>query len=244
MPSKWYKSNKRLFCEERDSLAGTYPLLKMEIVPPGTRINKVCALKTESAIVSGIHRLSIPDTQRYLDYRISILLPSNYPRNVPTMLCNDKKLPIGNIDRHIMDDGSACLGVNAEISQKWRFNPGIVSFLDDIVSPFLVWQAYYDSHGQAPLWGQRSHYGEGVLEFYSEILQLPNEPYIAKFMQLLARKNNPKGHEECPCGSGEKLRNCHHRNVSKARESIAWQDAKIDLLSINSKAKKRPLPLS
>lgn len=243
MPAQWYASNKRLFIEERDSLADTYPLLKMEIVPLGTRINKVCALKTEAVIISGIHRLLIPDTQRYLDYRIAIFLPDNYPRMVPTMFCNDTKLPIGDIDRHIMSDGCACLGVTAEIGRKWRTNPRILYFLDEIVSPFLVWQAYYDSHGKPPPWGQRSHYGEGVLEFYSEILQLPNEPYIVKFIQLLARKNNPKGHEECPCGSGEKLRNCHHRNVSKARESIAWQDAKIDLLSINNKSKKRPLPL-
>ncbi|MBW2557410.1 MAG: hypothetical protein JRD69_00995 [Deltaproteobacteria bacterium] len=243
MPAKWYESNKRLFVEERDSLADNYPFLKMEIVPTGTRINRIFTLKTEAAIVSGIHRLSILDSQRYLDYRIAIVLPDNYPRIVPIMFCNDKKLPIGNIDRHIMSDGSACLGVTAEISQKWRPNPRIVPFLNDIISPFLVWQAYYDSHGQAPPWGQRSHYGEGVLEFYSEILQLPNEPYIVKFIQLLARKNNPQGHEGCPCGSGGKLRNCHHRNVSKARESIAWQDAKIDLLSMNNKSKKRPLYL-
>lgn len=238
MCAKWYESNKKLFAEERDSLAGKYPFLKMEVLPSETRINKVCSLRTEAAIVSGIHRLSILESQRYLDYRIAIVLPDNYPKIVPTMFCNDKKLPIGNIDRHIMSDGSACLGVIAEISQKWCSNPRIVPFLDEIVSPFLVWQAYYDAHEQPPPWGQRSHYGEGILEFYSEILELPNEPNIVEFMKLLARKNNPKGHEECPCGSGKKLRDCHHKNVSKAHESIAWHDAKTDLLNIGNKSEK------
>jgi len=238
MCAKWYESNKKLFAEERDSLAGKYPFLKMEVLPSGTRINKVCSLRTEAAIVSGIHRLLIPDSQSYIDYRIAILSPDNYPKIVPTMFCNDKKLPIGNIDRHIMSDGSACLGVIAEISQKWCSNPRIVPFLDEIVSPFLVWQAYYDAHGQPPPWGQRSHYGEGILEFYSEILELPNEPNIVKFMKLLTRKNNPKGHEECPCGSGLRLRNCHSDLVRKAREQVGWQDAHEDLSIIERRSDK------
>ena len=235
MPVKWYESNKRLFFEERDSLSGKYPFLKMEIFPPGTWINKVCALKTEAAIASGIHRLSIPDTQRYLDYRMAILLPYNYPKKIPRMYCNDEKLPVGNIDRHIMNDGSACLGVNAEISQKWRVNPIIVSFLDHVVSPFLAWQVYYDVYSKPPPWGERAHCEKGILEFYSEILELPNEPNIVGFMELLARKNNPKGHEECPCGSGKKLRDCHYRNIFNARENVVWYDVKADLSSITDK---------
>lgn len=108
MTVKWYASNKRLFVEEQDDLTDRYPVLKLEIVPRDTRINKVCTLKAETAIVSGIHRLCILESQRYLDYRIAIILPDNYPRSIPFMYCNDEKLPIGTIDRHIYGNGSAC----------------------------------------------------------------------------------------------------------------------------------------
>lgn len=238
MPTKWYESNKRLFVEEKDFLAIKYPFLKMEILPSGTRINKVFALRTESAIVSGIYRLLIPDSQRYLDYRIVVLLPDNYPRRIPRMYCNDRKLPIGNINRHIMSDGSACLGVNAEISQKWRYNSRIVPFLDEIVAPFLVWQTYYDEHRQPPPWGQRSHYDQGILEFYSELLGITAGHNVETFMKLLARKNHPKGHEECPCGTGRRLRDCHIEHIRKAREQVGRQDVCEDLSIIEQRSDK------
>ena len=238
MTVKWYESNKKLFVEEQDSLTDRYPFLKLEIVPRGTRINKVCILKAEAAIVSGIHRLYIPESQRYLDYRIAIILPDNYPRSAPWMYCNDKKLPIGNIDRHIYGNGSACLGVNAEISQKWQSSPRIVLFLDDIVAPFLIWQAYYDEHGQPPPWGQRSHYAQGVLEFYAELLQIEVDSTVKDFINLLARKNQPKGHEMCPCGSGLRLRSCHFDLVQQVRKKIAWEDVRNDISLIVNDSKR------
>ena len=180
----------------QDQLGDRFLLLKLEIVPPGTRISEGYVLGAEAAVVCGIYRLSIPDSQRYIDYRNAILLPDNYPRDFPRMYCNDKKLPIGNIDRHIMNDGSACLGVNAEIGQKWRGNPRIIPFIDEIVAPFLVWQAYYDAHGEPPPWGERPHYAKGILEFYGELLHGEVDWNIKDFMELLARKNNPKGHDD------------------------------------------------
>ncbi len=210
----------------------------MEILPSGTRINKVFALRTESAIVSGIYRLLIPVSQRYLDYRIAILLPDNYPRRIPRMYCNDRKLLIGNIDRHIMSDGSACLGVNAEISQKWRSNPRIIFFLNEFVAPFLVWQTYYDEHGHPPPWGQRSHYDQGVLEFYSELLGITVGQNVEAFMRLLAHKNQPKGHEECPCGSALRLRDCHSELIHYARQQVSWKDVRNDLSIIEQPAIK------
>ncbi|MCK9274652.1 MAG: SEC-C domain-containing protein [Syntrophales bacterium] len=229
---KWYQSNKRFLAEERQSLGEKYPFLKIDIAPMGIRINEALVLREEAALVNGIYRLSIPDSQRYIDYRIAILLPDNYPRDFPRMYCNDEKLPIGNIDRHIMTDGSACLGVNAEISQKWRAKPRIVFFLDEIVAPFLVWQAYYDTHGQPPPWGQRSHYAKGIFEYYTELLHGEVDWNIKDFMELLARKNDPKGHEKCPCGSGRRLRECHAELIKHVRQQILWKDVQKDMFTI------------
>lgn len=239
MPTKWYESNKRLLNEEKKSLSDKHPFLKLEIATSGTPLNSKVALKIESALVSGIYRLKIPESQRYYDYRIAIVLSDNYPQSSPVMYCNDKKLPIGEIDRHIMKDGRACLGVQAEISQKWRSNPRIVPFIDNLVAPFLVWQVFYDEHGYPPPWGQRSHYGEGILEFYSETLKMPNGPHIIGFMKLLSRKNNPKGHEECPCGTGRRLRNCHIELIRKAREQVDRQDVCEDLSIIEQRSDKK-----
>ena len=87
------------------------------------------------------------------------------PEDIPNRLqrCNDPKLPIGNIDRHIMPDGSVCLGVYADIMIRWIMKPDIVNFLEDFAAPFLVWQTYYDARQKPPPWGQRSHFADGII---------------------------------------------------------------------------------
>ena len=228
----WYKSNQKLFREERAALAFIAPLLGMVIANPGFRLNSERLLKHESAVAFGTYGISVPDSAHQIEYRISILMPIKYPKDAPNLFCNDPNLPIGNIDRHIMKDGSACLGVYADIMMRWSLKPRIVNFLENFVAPFLVWQAYYDAHHKPPSWGQRSHFAEGIIEYYAELLGMNKCQSVVEFMKLLARKNRPKGHEICPCGSGEKLRNCHRELLYRTREKVAWQYVAKDLQTI------------
>lgn len=227
--AQWYESNRKMYREERKELASACPLLRLSVVEPGFRVNSACCLKQECAVVYGTYSLQIPDTRRQIDYGIILVLPRNYPKLPPVMYCNDPKLPINNIDRHIMKYGRACLAVQAEISKRWPPGSKIVDFIDNLVAPFLAWQAYYDAYQKPPPWGERAHYGLGILEFYAELLDRPVDSFIEGFMLLLARKNRPKGHEPCPCNSGRKLRNCHRDLVYDARQQVAWRNANSDL---------------
>jgi hypothetical protein len=226
---QWYENNRKLFCEERKALASTCPRLKQTVVDPGFKVNSACYLKQKFVVVHGTYGLQIPDTCRQIDYGIVLVLPRNYPKFPPVMFCNDPKLPINNIDRHIIKDGRACLCVQAEISMRWPPGSKIVEFLDSLVAPFLAWQTYYEAFRKPPPWGGRTHYGSGILEFYAELLNRSVDSSIEGFMRLLARKNQPKGHELCPCNSGERLRNCHKDLLYKTRQKVAWQDVKQDL---------------
>jgi hypothetical protein len=230
--TRWYKSNRKLFREERAALASAAPLLGMIIAGPGFKLNKRSVLSLESVVVHGTYGISIPDSVQQFEYGISILMPAKYPKQIPIMFCNDPKLPIGNIDRHILDNGSACLGVYADIMTRWAIEPGIVNFLEKFVAPFLVWQAYYDAHQRPTSWGQRSHFAEGIIEYYAEVLGMNKCPSVVEFMKLLARKNRPKGHERCPCGSGGRLRNCHKELLYRTREKVAWQYVAKDLQTV------------
>lgn len=86
-------------------------------------------------------------------------------------------------------------GVQAEIGQRSPPGSYLVTFLEKLVTPFLAWQAYYDFYSCAPPWGERSHAEKGILEFYAELLGDFADPALLGFMGLLARKNEPKGHE-------------------------------------------------
>ena len=235
----WYKLNQRLFREERAALAAAAPLLGMDIAGPGFMLNSVVTLKQESVVAHGTYGISVQDSDEQIEYGVCIYFPERYPVQIPILLCNDPKLPIGEIDRHIMSDGSVCLGVYADVMSRWSMKPNIVTFLEDFVAPFLVWQTYYDAHQKPPSWGQRSHSAKGIIEYYSELFNIDKGPSVIDFMKLLARKNHPKGHEICPCGSGERLRNCHRQLLYGIREKVPWryiaQDLKIVLQNDRSK---------
>jgi hypothetical protein len=228
----WFKSNRKLFREERAALASAAPLLGMVIAGPEFRLNSVMVLQQEFVVVRGSYGIPIPDSARQIEYGIFILMPNNYPKHVPDLFCNDPKLPIGNIDRHIMPDGSACLGVYADIMTRWSLKPDIVNFLENFVASFLVWQVYYDAHQKPPSWGERSHLSEGIIEYYAELLGMNKSQMVVEFMRLLSRKNRPKGHEICPCGSGDRLRNCHRELLYSIREKVAWQYIAKDLQTV------------
>lgn len=226
---QWYESNRGLFRQERKALALAHPLLRLAVVGPGFEVNAACRLQKRCAIVHGCYNLTIPDTNADVEYGIVLVLPDDYPKMPPEMFCNDPKLPIGKVDRHIMGDGRACLGVHAEIHMRWSSQSGIVGFLENLVAPFLAWQSYYDFHQEPPPWGERSHEAPGILEFYAELLGMPLDSSLMGFIRLLARKNQPKGHEPCPCGSGKRLRDCHRDLLYRARKSVLWQDVALDL---------------
>jgi hypothetical protein len=229
----WYKSNQRLFREERGTLVSAAPLMGMIIAGPDYRPNKVSFLKEESVVVNGTYGISIPDSKDQIEYGICILLLERYPKQLPILFCNDPKLPIGNIDRHILSDGSACLGVYADLMTRWSMKSDIANFLENFAAPFLVWQAYYDAdHKTPPSWGRRSHFTDGIIEYYAELLDMNERGTIIAFMKLLARKNRPKGHEQCPCGSGEWLRNCHRRLLYSTREKVKKEYVVTDLQNV------------
>ena len=228
---QWYQGNRKLFREERKTLASAFPLLRLAVVGPEFKINSVCTLKRECAVVHGMYNLRIPDSCRQIEYGIVLVLPSNYPKRPPQMFCNDPKLPIGGIERHIMKDGSACLGVGAEIGLQWFHDSTIADFLGHLVAPFLVWQAYYDEYGKPP-WGDLSHGSQGILECYAELLGRSADSTVVGFMELLGKKNSPKGHEPCPCNSGKRLRDCHRDLVYDTRQRVTWQDLVYDLAAL------------
>lgn len=234
---KWHQNNRRLFREERKALAALCPLLRLAVVGP--EFHHASLDRSECVVAHGTYVIRVPETDRDIEYGIVIVFPDDYPKHPPVLFCNDPKLPTGVIDRHIMEDGSACLGVSAEINSRWQSNPTITNFIENMVAPFLAWQAYFDAFHKPPTWGERPHFGKGILEFYAEILDMPSEADIIGFMKLLARKNQPKGHEPCPCNSGKRLRHCHRSLINNARQQVDWRDVQKDLQSITKNSKER-----
>ena len=114
----WHQSNQRLYRKEQAALTVAQPGMSLEIRPPGFRINQKLSLKRECAVAAGTYSLKAPETGRY-DYQIAVVPPDNYPASPCVVFCNDPKLPIGNLDRHILSNGQACLAVPGDLRRRW-----------------------------------------------------------------------------------------------------------------------------
>jgi hypothetical protein len=222
------------------ALAKACPLMGLSVVGPGYRINSAFSLKAETTVAHGTYRVQVPNTNRTIDYRIALVTPPDYPDRPPMMFGDDPKLPMCDIDRHILPNCRACLGVYAEVTMHWKRGSNLVDFLKILVEPFLAWQAYYDAHGEEPPWGARPHGKPGTLQFYEELWgkPLPEGFDVERFISLLARKESPKGHEICPCGSGKRLRECHRALILDRWNQLDQRNVLSDLQAIHSDENK------
>ena len=103
-----------------------------------------------------------------------------------------KELGKSNLDLHLLEDKSCCLGINIE-------EPKLLSeFVLQDVYPYFVWQAYYAKYKKVPPVGEYSHGSKGIKEAehdHKQTMVLPNK--AGAFRNKL-----------CPCGSGKKYKKC------------------------------------
>ena len=163
-------------------------------------------------------------------FSIDLEIPDNYPRGIPKLWCNPQEIP-WEIDRHVYPNGLACLCVSSEYRKHWPLGCDLTKFLERLVRPYLIGQAYYQDHGHWPPGHERSHGVKGIIEAYRELLAplgSVSVSVILNFMCFLARETHPKGHEPCPCGSGKGLRDCHRSFLVDLRQTIDPEHAKGD----------------
>lgn len=134
-------------------------------------------------------------------------------------------------DRHVTPStGEICTDVPELILLRGK--PSLVEFLDGPVRNFFLSQIIFESTGKWQF-GQWDHGKDGLLEAYTELLGVSGEVQIKAYLDYLARKNPPKGHWTCPCGSTKRLRDCHGRQVTELRDRISHRIAASALKRLN-----------
>ena len=206
---------KRTLAEkERERLGEAFPALALDTSQVPARVTGIMWLD------SGV------------GFSVDLEIPGNYPRGIPKLRCNPEEIP-WMMDRHVEPQtGLACLCVSSEYRKHWPPGSDLTDFLEVLVQPYLVGQAYFQAHGRWPQGHERSHGVPGIIEAYKELLAPLGSvslPVMVSFMRLLARKTHPKGHEVCPCGSGKRLRHCHRSLLGKLRREVDPRHAEQDL---------------
>ncbi len=151
-------------------------------------------------------------------YEVRVGVGPEYPAREPIVFETGGRIP-KDIDRHIFPKhGDCCLGVWEEwllTSPDHRFE----TFLTGPMHDYFITQSHFEATGEWPF-GERSHGKQGILESYADLLQLPcDESIVAANLRVLSREQI-KGHTLCPCGSGEKMRNCHRSELEDLKQHI------------------------
>lgn len=217
MKSPWHQRNPALTEAIRADLRARYPTLHLFINPDG------------KAAVCGTFPVLSTEGQVLDRYRISIELPADYPKSLPIVREVDGRIP-WKADYHVNPDGAACVLLPDD---RWRCFPEgapFVQFLDGPVHDFFLGQSLV-ALGEDWLFGQWSHGAKGVYEYYQWLLEIDNARAIIRYLDVLA-KLNFKGHWDCPCGSGEKIRRCCRIKIADLRSKIPPAVARKTLESL------------
>lgn len=138
------------------------------------------------------------------EYSIEILIPQDYPLVLPKIFETGGRIPR---DFHQYQDGSLCLGAPLATKQKFRRQPSLFGYVEGCVIPYLYSYSYKCKFGKMPF-GELSHGGKGILEYYQEVFSVRDPRRVRRFLQILA-DGSYRGHLRCPCGGGKRLRSCH-----------------------------------
>lgn len=170
----------------------------------------------------------IIDQGKVLDqFSIEIELSRYDPDDLPILREIGGRIP-RNTNNHINDpSGDVCLFVPDE---RWRIYPcgsTLLDFLNVPVRNYFIGYCLVEM-GEPWPFGQRSHGAEGIFEYYSELLGTDDRLVVIRYLECLS-KHTLKGHLECPCGSGKRIRNCHQTILNELREKIPPSVAKYSL---------------
>ena len=169
----------------------------------------------------------------YKQYNIDIDLSDIPPYVVETEGKISKRYP------HRYRDGGLCLETTARLKidciEENGFNFEI--WFNQFLMPYFFTYEYYSRFGEYPF-GERSHYNQGVLEYYKEYFHLSSLKQTIAFLQQVSKMKIYRGHWLCPCGSGKRIRECHKNEVINALKPIQRECIIEDLLEMRRETKK------
>ena len=150
-------------------------------------------------------------------FNVEILFLPDYPRSLPEVRETGGRIPHIE-DRHInVKDGTACVCIPDEWCLQ-RPDESFATFLRGPVYNFFLSQKHFEVHGTWPF-GDRRHGNNGLFDFYQEQFGTEDKTTIAKYLWFLSQ-DKIKGHWNCPCGSGKRLRNCHREKIYTLKNKI------------------------
>jgi hypothetical protein len=219
MKKAWHKAESDALEKVKSRIAERFPDLRV------SKEGDVVFLRGSFPI---IHEGEILDR-----YEIELEIPPDLGDSIPKLRETGGRIP-RNVNRH-MDPatGDAC----PVVPEEWLLHAAcgsVISFLTGPVRNFFIGQSLVEQ-GEPWPFGERSHGRAGLLEYYEELFETTDSAAMVRYLECLSR-DGLKGHWDCPCGSGERLRDCHLEQLRTLRRKMPRLVARRALRRLNAHA--------
>jgi hypothetical protein len=214
MKRVWHRSHPELLQKLRAEINERYPDLTIFVEGDAVRLRGSFPVEHEGKVLDG--------------YQVEVELPPDWPDVTPILRETGGRIP-RIADRHVNLNGDAC----PIVPEEWLLNPAhesLIAFLEGPVQHFFISQSLVEQ-GEPWPFGERPHGKPGLLQAYGEWFGTTDEKAIRLYLEYLSRREI-KGHWECPCGLGKRLRNCHLEHVKELRKKIPPSVAAAALKSL------------
>lgn len=172
------------------------------------------------------------------DYQIAISIPRDYPKSYPCVREVGGKIDTGF---HINPDGTLCLGAPIAIRKTFDKNPTLIGFVESCLIPFLYSYEYKLKYGKLPF-GELSHGDLGIVEHYRSSFNVADDYALLGLLKILADESY-RGHLECPCGSKQRLRNCHGEQLLDLKPHQSQNAFLMDYVTVMGTVLKNGTPI-
>ena len=161
-------------------------------------------------------------------FDIELTIPHVFPDRLPRAKEVDGRIGIDY--EHLNRDGTLCLAVPIEQRRVFLEQPTLLGFVDRLLVPYLYGYCFWRKHGYHPF-DEAAHGYEGILRYYVDTLGLRG-PLEALAVICFLFEHGYRGHHDCPCGSGLKVRACHGPVLRALHEHHTLETVRGDFLAI------------
>jgi hypothetical protein len=162
------------------------------------------------------------------EYRIELLVPSNFPADVPSAWETGGRIPP---NFHKLDDGSLCLGAPTALVLTLGLSPTLITFVEGLLIPYLFGYSHFVKHGDLP-YGELDHGADGLLQHFGALFGTSDRTAAREFVRLTSVRKRRANKQPCPCNSGRRLGKCHNRRVNRLRDRLGrvwFRDCHVSL---------------
>lgn len=178
---------------------------------------------------------------------IDVICKDEYIKdNFEVKICNLKNLvpfvfeTSRKIDRryhHLYSDYRLCLATDLE-QEIYLKTHTIEEWIEEYVVKYFISYIFYQRYNVFPF-DEHSHGSEGVYEYLQKYLRV-DDINVAKGIFEYVCTQKYRGHRECPCGSGQRIRNCHGKIIIDTINSNVIEILKDSYRRINDVGRNKP----